>query len=83
MAVAGFRRYLRKLPRAVYWTTGAAIAFVGATIARLLAEQVPEYRVPIWLAGGIVIFFGLAILSLGTKARLQLRDQNEKEGGQA
>ena len=72
-----------KLPRAVYWTAGAAIAFVGAIVARLLAEEVPGYRVPIWLAGAIVIFFGLAILSLGTKARLQLRDQNEEEGGQA
>ena len=75
-------RHLRKLPRAVYWTVGAAIAFVGAMVARLLAEQVPEYRVPIWLSGATAIFFGLAILSLGTKARLQLRDENDGGGRQ-
>ncbi len=74
------RHFWRKLPRAVYWTAGAAIAFVGAIIARLLAEQVPEHRVAIWLTGATVIFFGLAILSLGTKARLEIQDEDLVEG---
>jgi hypothetical protein len=53
----------RKLPRGVYWTIGAAIAFGGAIVACAVAEQAPGYRVPIWLAGAIVIFFGLGVLS--------------------
>ena len=81
MAVAGFRRYLRKLPRAVYWTAGAAIAFAGAIAARLLAEQVPEHRVAIWLTGAMVIFFGLSILSLGTKTHLKKSNRAEEEDG--
>jgi hypothetical protein len=71
----------RKLPTAVYWTAGAALAFGGAITARLFAEQAPEYRVPIWLAGAIVIFFGLAILSLDTKARLEVGDRNGEGRG--
>jgi hypothetical protein len=50
-------------------------------MARLLAEEVPGYRVPIWLAGAIVIFFGLGILSLGTKTRLEVQDDDGEEGG--
>jgi hypothetical protein len=78
--VAPPRHLWAKLPRAFYWTVGAAIAFIGAIVARLLAEAVPGYRVPIWLAGAIVIFFGLSILSLGTKTRLDAEDEN-REGG--
>ena len=78
--MAGFRRHLRKLPRAVYWTAGAAIAFAGAIAARVLAEEVPGYQVPIWLAGAIAVFLGLGVLSLGTKARLEVRDRNRKGG---
>ena len=75
--VADLRHLRGKLPRAVYWAVGAAIAFAGAIAGRLLADQLPGYRVPIWLAGAIVIFFGLAILSLGTKARLEVKDEEE------
>jgi sulfite exporter TauE/SafE len=78
--VARPRHFWGKLPRAVYWTVGAAIAFIGAVLARLLAEGVPGYRVPIWLAGAIMIFFGLSILSLGTKTRLDTEDENREEG---
>ena len=81
MIVASFRRHLRKPPRLVYWTLGAAIAFAGAIVARLLAEQVPGYRVQIWLVGAVVIFFGLGVLSLGTKARLHLQNEDGQEAG--
>jgi cytochrome c biogenesis protein CcdA len=61
----------KRLPRPVYWIVGAAIAFIGAFVARGLSEQFAvEYRLAIWLAGSAVIFLGLWILSLGTKARL-------------
>jgi cytochrome c biogenesis protein CcdA len=64
-------------PRAVYWILGAAIAFVGAAAARLIAEgAAAEYRIAIWFAGTAVVFLGLSVLSLGTKARL---DDQSKE----
>jgi hypothetical protein len=72
----------RKLPRGVYWTIGAAIAFGGAIVARAVAEQAPGYRVPIWLAGAIVIFFGLGVLSLGTRSRLQPPDESGGQSGE-
>lgn len=41
---------------------------VGALAARLIADFLPvDQRIPVWLAGGAVIFIGLAILSLGSR----------------
>ena len=68
--MSGFRLHVPKLPRAAYWTLGTVIAFAGAIVARLLAEQVPGYRVIVWLGGAGVVFLGLGILSLGTRSRL-------------
>jgi cytochrome c biogenesis protein CcdA len=65
----------RRLPRAIYWVAGAAIAFTGAVGARVIAEGFPlEARVPIWLAGAAIIFLGLCILSLGTRSHLDDQD---------
>ena len=75
-----FQSQLPRLPQPAFWAIGAAIAFTGAIVARLIAEHVPDYRVPIWLAGAIVVFFGLVILSLGTKARLEIQDEDLVEG---
>jgi len=62
-------------PRWVFWILGAAIAFVGAYVARGLSEQVPvTERVPYWLGGSAFIFLGLYVLSFGTRAR------QEKQG---
>jgi hypothetical protein len=67
------------LPRAVYWGLGGAIACGGAIAARVVAEQVPEdYRVIVWLVGSAFIFLGAAVLSLGTRARLDHDDHAEK-----
>ncbi len=63
---------LLRLPRAVYWIAGAAIACAGALGARLLSELLPlSERVPVWLAGGGIVFLGLCVLSLGTRGRLE------------
>ena len=62
---------LPKLPRVVYWGLGASIACGGAFAARVVSERVAsEYDVAAWLAGGAVIFIGVAVLSLGTRYRL-------------
>ena len=66
------------LPRVVYWTIGAATALAGAIVARLFAEHLPEHRVPIWLAGVSVIFLGVAVLSLGTRSRLDGDESNHQ-----
>jgi hypothetical protein len=59
----------------VFWAAGAAIAFGGAIAARLLAERAPdEYRLVIWLMGGAFVFLGVAVLSLGTRSRLDARN---------
>jgi hypothetical protein len=66
---------LLRLPRAVYWIAGAAIACTGALGARFLSELLPlADRVPVWLAGGGLIFLGLCVLSLGTRGRLAADD---------
>jgi hypothetical protein len=68
---ASTKRGLRRLPRAVFWGAGAAIAFTGAIVARVVAEGFPvQDRAPIWLAGAVVIFLGLCVLSLGTRSHL-------------
>lgn len=70
MTSEGWPRRLRRLPRPVYWTLGAAVAFTGALIANRLSADLPlEDRAPYWIAGSAVIFLGLWILSLGTRAR--------------
>jgi hypothetical protein len=72
-----------RLPRVFYWVAGAFIACAGAIGARLGSGSFPlGERVPIWLAGAIVIFFGLGVLSLGTKSRLQPRDESGRQGGE-
>lgn len=59
-----------RLPRWAWWAIGAAIACTGAITARLLADQLPaNARVPVWLAGGGLIFIGLAVLSLGSRSQ--------------
>lgn len=66
-------RWLYRLPRLVYWAAGAAVAFGGALGARLLAQGAPSsHQVVIWLTGAVLIFIGLAILSMGTRARLEV-----------
>ena len=63
---------LNRLPRPVYWIAGALVGAAGALAARMLADTLDEvWRVPVWLAGGAAIFAGLAILSLGTRSRLE------------
>lgn len=72
---------LRRLPRYVYWLTGAAIAFFGAFIARGLAEQVAgEAKIPFWIAGSIIIFAGLWVLSQGTRSRVSNEPADEPQG---
>jgi hypothetical protein len=62
-------RACRRLPRVGYWLVGAAVAFSGAVTARLIADQLPaSARVAVWLTGGVAIFLGLCILSLGSRA---------------
>jgi cytochrome c biogenesis protein CcdA len=70
------KRGRRRLSRAVYWVAGAAIAFTGAIVARIVAEGFPvQDRVPIWLAGAVVIFLGLCVISLGSQSHLGDQDQ--------
>ena len=73
--MAAHRQFLAKLPRGFYWIIGGGVACGGAFIARLLAEQVADdYRIAVWLAGGAVIFLGVAVLSMGTRANLERDD---------
>lgn len=68
----GSRRWLHRLPRPVYWAAGAAVAFGGAYASRVLAgDAASVQQVVIWLGGATLIFIGLAILSMGTRARLE------------
>ena len=77
--MAGSRRvrlFRNRPPRWVFWILGAAIAFVGAFVARGLSEQVPiEARWPYWFIGTAFIFLGLYVLSQGTRSR----ERREKE----
>ena len=74
-----WRRRLGRLPRPVFWMVGAAIACGGALTARLYAEHLPlEERLPFWLIGGGLVFLGMAVLSLGTRARLDGRSDEDK-----
>ncbi len=62
----------RRFSRAAYWTLGGAIALTGAVAARILGDQVSEVlRVPVWLTGAALIFVGLGVVSMGTRARLE------------
>ena len=72
-----------RLPRSVFWALGAAIAVVGALVARGAAEAFPTYQVPLWLLGGGAIFVGLAVLSLGTRGRMEELDDTEPDDGDA
>lgn len=76
-----FAARLKRLPRAVYWVAGAALACAGALGARFISEAFPlADRVPIWLAGGGIIFLGLCVLSLGTRAWLDDVDAPPEDG---
>ncbi|MBL8660662.1 MAG: hypothetical protein JNM75_13005 [Rhodospirillales bacterium] len=51
---------------------------------------VPTLRIAIWLTGAVFIFIGLAILSMGTRARLEdeelfanRADQRKEDGPKA
>ncbi|MBK8176458.1 MAG: hypothetical protein IPK66_14665 [Rhodospirillales bacterium] len=62
---------LPRWPRSVYWILGATISCTGAIGARLISNAFPlNERIPIWLAGAVVVFLGLGVLSFGTRARL-------------
>lgn len=66
------RQRLKHLPRTAYWIGGGVIALAGAVVARTVADHFPlEARVPIWLAGSVVIFVGLAVVSLGGRGTQQ------------
>jgi hypothetical protein len=66
---------LRRLPRWAYWLAGALIACAGAMIVNRLSAGLPvEGRLPYWVAGSAVIFLGLWVLSLGTRARMGERN---------
>jgi hypothetical protein len=72
---------LPKLPRVLYWGIGAAIACGGALVARVVSERVPsEYEVAVWLAGGAAVFLGVAVLSLGTRYRLEPNHEDADAG---
>lgn len=67
----------RRLPRVVYWISGAAVAFLGAVTAQGVSDDLPlEQRLPVWVLGSIFIFLGLLILSLGVKSRLTPEDED-------
>ncbi len=72
------RLFRRRPPRWVFWILGAAIAFIGAYVARGLSEQVPmQARWPFWFLGTVFIFSGLYVLSQGTRSR----DRSGQEDG--
>ena len=66
------RSFWRRLPRALYWMVGGVIACGGAGVARVIGDGLhPDDRYLAWLAGCVLIFLGVAILSLGTHANLR------------
>lgn len=72
-----------RLPRLVYWVMGAAVSFGAAAGARWLAETLPpSQRVPVWLIGAVFVFVGLAILSLGTKGRIEIEELFAENNGE-
>ena len=74
----GTSRNFRRLPRAVYWIAGAVLACAGAVGARLVSELFPlGQRIPIWLTGAGIVFLGLCVLSLGTRAWLEPAEEGE------
>lgn len=69
---------MRKLPRAAYWAIGGTVSVIGAAAARLIADAVPtDFRIYIWMVGLVAVFGGLWILSLGTRANLERRDERD------
>jgi hypothetical protein len=61
---------VRRLPRPVFWLAGGLVACTGAFVANRFAAGMPvDDRLPWWLAGSVAVFAGLAIVSLGTRAR--------------
>ena len=71
----------RRLPRVLYWIVGGAIALSGGFVANAVAAQLPlEQKFWAWIAGSIFIFGGLMVLSLGTRSRLAV-DEDESPTG--
>ena len=68
-----------RLPRWAYWVVGAAVAFVGAITAKVVADQFSlNQRLPFWIAGTAIIFLGLWILSFGNKSRIDAESKNAR-----
>ena len=67
----------RRLPRVVYWIVGGGMAMLGAFAANAVAAQLPlQQKFWAWIAGSVFIFVGIAVLSMGTKARLAYDDND-------
>lgn len=74
---------LKRFPRVAYWIAGAVLACAGAVGARLFSETFPlQERIPIWLAGAGVVFLGLCVVSLGTRAHLEADEREPEEAEQ-
>jgi hypothetical protein len=71
----------QRLPRAVYWIVGGAIALSGGFVANAVAAGLPlEQKFWAWIVGSIFIFGGLMVLSMGTRSRLAV-DEDEGPTG--
>ncbi|QLH38336.1 MAG: hypothetical protein HWD60_04310 [Defluviicoccus sp.] len=70
---------MKRFPRVAYWIAGAILACAGAVGARLSEIFPLQERIPIWLAGAGVVFLGLCVVSLGTRAYLDSDAEDVKQ----